>query len=166
MCALQPKLKFTIFFIFFHIDFIFIIFFHWHNSFQKQNLGIKSSQACQVKKWSCLRVTVILTSFSNSNSSNGAVLLFVQTPFDAAKQSVLRLALTSFVGVGQRFVEYIHVAVFAIFPTSFSNRNCLSQSASSYPGRCHSIYKKPYNIAHLGFVYWHTQVCFPSSLMY
>ena len=36
--------------------FIFILFFHKHNSLQKQSLGIKSSYACQVDKWSCLRV--------------------------------------------------------------------------------------------------------------
>ena len=41
-----------------HIHFIFIIFFHWHNSLQKQSLGIKSSQVCQVDKWSCLRVII------------------------------------------------------------------------------------------------------------
>jgi len=32
-----------------------------------------------------------------------------------------------------------HVAVFATFSTLFSNRSSLSQSASSYTGRCHSI---------------------------
>jgi len=35
--------------------FIFIIFFH---SLQKQNLGRKSSWACQVDKWSCLKVII------------------------------------------------------------------------------------------------------------
>ena len=33
---------------------------------------------------------LLLTSLSNSNSSNRALFLFVQTPFDVAKQSVLR----------------------------------------------------------------------------
>ena len=42
-------------FISFHIH---NIFFHWHNSLQKQSLGIKSSLACQVDKWSCLRVII------------------------------------------------------------------------------------------------------------
>ena len=49
-------------------------------------------------KWLCLRV--ILTSFLNSNSSNRAVFLFVQMPFDAAKQIVMGRVLLSFAGVG------------------------------------------------------------------
>jgi len=43
-----------------------------------------------------------LTSFSNSKSSNQAVFLFVQTPFDAAKQSALGRALTSFAGMDEQ----------------------------------------------------------------
>jgi len=82
----------------FHIHFIFIIFFHWHNSLQKQNLGIK---VAKFVKWINGHVCkLILTSFSNSNSSNRAVLLFVQMPFDAARQSVLGRVLTSFAVVG------------------------------------------------------------------
>ena len=42
---------------------------------------------------------LLLTSFSNSNSPNRAVFLFVQIPFDAAKQSALGRVLTGFAGV-------------------------------------------------------------------
>ena len=41
--------------------------------------------------------------------------------------------LVEFVGMGfkgVRFVECIHVAVFAIFPTSLSNRSSISQSTN------------------------------------
>ena len=40
-------------------------------------------------KWLCLWVIIDFL-FSNRNSPNRAVFLFVRTPFDAAKQSVLR----------------------------------------------------------------------------
>ena len=42
---------------------------------------------------------LLLTLFSNGNSSNRAVFLFVRTPLDAAKQSVLGCAPPSFAGV-------------------------------------------------------------------
>ena len=55
-------------------------------------------------KWSCLQVIfdfIFLTSFLNSNNLNWAVFLFVQMPFDMAKQSVVMgRVLTSFAGVG------------------------------------------------------------------
>ena len=85
-------------FILVYFIFIFIIFFHWHNSLQKQNLGIK---VARLVKWiSGYVCELLLTLFSNNNSSNRAVLLFVQTQFDLAKQSVLGLVLTSFADVG------------------------------------------------------------------
>ena len=49
-------------------------------------------------KWSCLRV-IIEFIFEHQQRKPSRVS-FVQTPFDAAKQSVLGLALPSFAGVG------------------------------------------------------------------
>jgi len=74
------------------------MFFYWHNSLQKQNLGKK---VARLVKWISGHVCqLLLTSFLNNKSSNRAMLLLVQSPFDAAKQSVLGHALTSIVGVG------------------------------------------------------------------
>ena len=74
-----------------------------------------------------------MTSFSNSNSSNRAAFLFVQTPFDAAtKQSVMGRALPSFLvsrNINQK----------GLMNALLSNKSSRSQSASSYTGRCHSI---------------------------
>ena len=89
-----------------------------------------------------MSASYFLISFSNSNSSNRAVFVFVQTPFDAAKQSILGRALPSLLVWDRkrtRFVECIHVALLAIFLTLFSNRNSFGQSASSCTRRCHSI---------------------------
>jgi len=70
------------------------------------------------------------------------VFLYLQTPFDAAKQLVIMgRTLLSFAGVGYkgaRFVECIHLAVIAIFPALFLNNSSCSQSAFSYTGKCHS----------------------------
>ena len=77
---------------------IFIIFFHRHNSFQKQSLGIK---VARFVKWISGHVCkLLLTTFSNSSSSNHAMFLFVLTSFDVAKQSVMGRVLPNFVGVG------------------------------------------------------------------
>ena len=78
------------------------------------------------------------------------MLLFVQTPFDAAKQSVLGVRYQVFAGVRKKrtkFVEWIHVAVFAIFSNLFSNKSSRSQSVSSYTLADAIPYEKPYNIA-------------------
>jgi len=70
----------AILFIFSYSFIIKILFFHRHNSLQKQSLGIKS------KQWISGHVCkLLLTLFSNSNNSNRAMFLFVQTPFDVAK---------------------------------------------------------------------------------
>ena len=84
-----------------------------------------------------------LTSVSSSNKPNWAVFLFVQTPFDAGKQSVLGVHYQVLLACDTtRFVECIHIAVFVIFTTSFLNRNShLLALADANP--C----KKAYNIA-------------------
>ena len=85
---------------------------------------------------------LLSTSFLNSNSSNWAMFLFVQTPFNAANNQywgVHYQVLLVWDRNEQGCCKCIHVAVFAIFPTLLSNRHSLSQSASSYTGRCHSI---------------------------
>ena len=74
--------------------FIILLFFHRHNSLQKQSLGIKSSKVCQVNKWSCLQVIFDLV-FEQQQLKPGHVS-FVQTPFNAAKQLVMGCALLSF----------------------------------------------------------------------
>ena len=75
---------------FVHIfKFVILLFFHRHNSLQQQSLGIKSS-CCRLFKWISGHVCkLLLTLFSNNNSSNRAVFLFVQMPFDVTKQSGL-----------------------------------------------------------------------------
>jgi len=81
---------------FVHIFIFIILIFHRHNSLQKQSLEV----ARLVKRISGHTCELLLTLFSNINSSNWAVHLFVQTPFDVAKQSVLGHALPSFAGAG------------------------------------------------------------------
>jgi len=86
----------------------------------------------------CHVCELLLTSFSTSNSPNR---LLVQMPFNAAKQSVLGHVLPSLLVWDRnwaRFVECIHVALFTIFSTLFSNRNSLSQSASSRSHTSHT----------------------------
>jgi len=64
----------------------------------KQSLGIK---VARLVKWISGHVCkLLLTTFSNSNSSNHAMFLFVLTSFDVAKQSVMGRVLPNFVGVG------------------------------------------------------------------
>jgi len=61
---------------------------------------ILEEKVARLVKWISGHVCeLLLTSFLNGNSSNLAVFLFVQTPFDAAKQSVFGRTLPSFVGV-------------------------------------------------------------------
>ena len=66
---------------------------------------------------------LLLTSFLTSNSPNRAMFLFVQMPFNAAKQSVLR-ACTDGVcwsGIKVRRLKFIaDVAIFVILSTLFS----------------------------------------------
>ena len=84
----------------------------------------------------------VLASFLTSKSPNWAVIIFVHTSFNVAKQSVLGGLLPGFAGMGKkraRFVKCIHVTIFVIFPTSFSNSNSLSQPASSCTGKCYSM---------------------------
>ena len=83
--------------IFIFIFILLLLFFHRHNSLQKQSLGIK---VARLVKWISGHVCeLLLTLFLNSNSSNQAVFLFVQMPFDAAKQLVMGRALLNFAGV-------------------------------------------------------------------
>jgi len=82
-----------------------------------------------------------LTSFSNSNSLNEAMLLFVETPFVADKQLIFRACAAEVCWHKKEFDKCIYVTVFVIFSTLFSNS--VRQSVSSCTGR----YEKPCNIA-------------------
>ena len=100
LCEYHPKLKLAILFIssimwispktetchFVHINTFVILFFHRHNSLQKQSLGIKVTRF--IKCMSGHVCELLLTLFSNSNSPNQAMLLYVQTSFGVAMQSV------------------------------------------------------------------------------
>jgi len=59
------------------------------------------NKVARLPKWITGHVCkLLLTSFTNSSSSNWAVFLFEQTPFNVVKVSVLGRALPSFAGVG------------------------------------------------------------------
>ena len=67
-----------------------------------------------------------------------------------------------------KVVECIHVTSFsfAICPTSFPNRNNLSQSASSRTAWLMPFHTRSHTTFHFRFISWHTQVSFPSCLMH
>jgi len=76
--------------------------------------------------------------FQIATAQTGPCFFFVQTPFDTSKQFVLRVCAASLFWVLINTIMYIDSCLCNIF-NFLSNNNSLSQSASSWTGRCHFI---------------------------
>ena len=109
--------------------------------------------------WACLWIIIDFV-FEQQQPKPGSVSFCTDRPYNAAKQSVFGACTTEFCWSDRnkkRFVECIHVAVFAIF---FRTGAPLASLLLFTLADSILAYKKPYNITRFRFVSWHIQaVC-------